>query len=278
MSHFSVAVITKGEPTYEQIDSMLAPYSENISVAPYISETKEQYLEQKRKSLEDYKNGTYAEYIKCPAAYEAKCSNEAHIEYLKNFMNVYNSTDEELLTERDANYLHEGDKDLSVDEPYLDKNGNLISTYNPKSKWDWWTIGGRWQGLLNLTNDDEEYYNSARIKNVNFNENPDIETLKEQYKDEYEKLITEGDFYRAEYYQKRYPTIEDYIFSITSFSTYAVLNEDGWHEKGEMYYFGITGASEKDKLNWEKNFFSTFIKKCKESKDDYWITIVDCHI
>ena len=37
--------------------------------------------------------------------------------------------------------------------PYLkdgvvDKDGNIISTYNPDSKWDWYEIGGRWSGML----------------------------------------------------------------------------------------------------------------------------------
>ncbi len=26
--------------------------------------------------------------------------------------------------------------------------GKYMTTYNPKSKWDWWVIGGRWQGML----------------------------------------------------------------------------------------------------------------------------------
>lgn len=32
----------------------------------------------------------------------------------------------------------------------LDDQGNVLSTYNPKSKWDWWEIGGRWDGFLTL--------------------------------------------------------------------------------------------------------------------------------
>jgi len=34
------------------------------------------------------------------------------------------------------------------DRMYLDKDGRAytMTTYNPKSKWDWWQIGGRWTG------------------------------------------------------------------------------------------------------------------------------------
>lgn len=30
----------------------------------------------------------------------------------------------------------------------VDEDGNEWSTYNPKSKWDWYEVGGRWGGLL----------------------------------------------------------------------------------------------------------------------------------
>ena len=30
------------------------------------------------------------------------------------------------------------------DEDMIKQNGDLLSTYNPNSKWDWYTIGGRW--------------------------------------------------------------------------------------------------------------------------------------
>lgn len=40
------------------------------------------------------------------------------------------------------------------DEKYfVDEKGLYqMSTYNPQSKWDWWVIGGRWDGFYTLTN------------------------------------------------------------------------------------------------------------------------------
>lgn len=36
-------------------------------------------------------------------------------------------------------------------------SGTYPSTYNPKSKWDWWCIGGRWDGLITgLTTESED--------------------------------------------------------------------------------------------------------------------------
>ena len=38
----------------------------------------------------------------------------------------------------------------------LDEDENLLSSYNPDSKWDWYSIGGRWDGFLVLKERDEE--------------------------------------------------------------------------------------------------------------------------
>lgn len=37
----------------------------------------------------------------------------------------------------------------------IDEDGNLLSTYNPNSKWDWYTEGGRFSGSLITKNGRE---------------------------------------------------------------------------------------------------------------------------
>ena len=64
MSHFAVAVFT--EPNGKTVDELLAPYDENIEMEPYIKYTKEEAIAAVRKEIEDYKNATYAEFIKDP--------------------------------------------------------------------------------------------------------------------------------------------------------------------------------------------------------------------
>lgn len=49
MSHFTVAVITD---SIEKLESMLAPYDENLEVAPYIDETKEELIQKGRERKE----------------------------------------------------------------------------------------------------------------------------------------------------------------------------------------------------------------------------------
>lgn len=137
MSHFAVYVFTKENG--RSVDELLAPYNENIVYAPYVEYTKQQAIEKVRKDIEDYKNGLYAEYLADPAAYKEKCSNAKHIDYLENeFPKKLNWTDDE---------CYEYQKEWFEDD-MIDEDGNLLSTYNPNSKWDWYEIGGRWNGEL----------------------------------------------------------------------------------------------------------------------------------
>ena len=50
-------------------------------------------------------------------------------------------------------------KELYEYDDMVDEDGNLLSNYNPDSKWDWYAIGGRWNNILitkdgNGTNED----------------------------------------------------------------------------------------------------------------------------
>ena len=275
MSHYSVLVVTKGKPEYGDIERILAPYDENLSVAPYIGETAEQYLKNKRKNLEEYKNkGPYAEYLKDPVAYESKYGhNPHHLEYVKNFMTTYNMSDEELLRVRYEEYAHEPNED---EEPYIDKDGNYITTYNPKSKWDWWVIGGRFSGSLVTKTGDE--VNCGQVKDIDFGQDIDYEHYKQDKElvREYNHLITEGDFYKPEYYKETYPSIEHYIKAIKQYSSFAFVNEEGeWFEKGEMGWFGMSSDTAEDRINWVDNYYENLIKKLDEN---WYVTVVDCHI
>lgn len=120
MSHFTVLVIGN------DIEEALAPFSEHIE-------------------MPRYQSGLVSD------------------EEKERFMNLYRTYDETRtyaqLTEEEA----EVNKTLSFDELYdkygedwndnnWSKNADGVwaeySTYNPKSKWDWYQIGGRWAGFL----------------------------------------------------------------------------------------------------------------------------------
>ena len=102
MSHYAVAVFHRKDQT---VDELLAPYSENLKVDPYVSMSRQEAIEYARKHIKGY---------------EGKTDEECW-----QFM---------------ADDAGEG---------MTDADGNILSTYNPRSKWDWWYEGGRWGGMLN---------------------------------------------------------------------------------------------------------------------------------
>ena len=156
MSHFSVAVFHRED---QDVEDLLAPYDENIVVAPYIKYTREQAIAKTRRDIEEYKNGLYARYLADPEGYAKDCSNEAHLEYLREgFPKKMNWTDEECY--QDVAYYY--------DDEDKDEEGNLYSTYNPNSKWDWYVVGGRWSNFLTTKSGekvDEDYVSELDFPN-----------------------------------------------------------------------------------------------------------------
>lgn len=96
-------------------------------------------IEKARKQIEDYRDGTYARYLKDPEEYRLNClDNRQHFEYVSTeFPLKLQWTDEEI-------YQNEVLK-WEQPEDIRESDGAVHTTYNPDSKWDWWTIGGRWE-------------------------------------------------------------------------------------------------------------------------------------
>lgn len=137
MSHFITLVFTKENG--RTVEELLAPYDENIVYAPYVLYTREQAIAKIRKEIEDYKNGPYTEYVSSPKKYEESHPNAEHINYLKNkFPKKLEWTDDECYE----------DMKWRFNKSMIEPNGDLLSIYNPNSKWDWYTIGGRWNNYL----------------------------------------------------------------------------------------------------------------------------------
>jgi hypothetical protein len=137
MSHFVISVIV---PQGTTLEAVMAPFDENLEVPVYVKQTKAQAIEDERASIAAYKASTYDEFVAGPQAYQAKySSNPAHIAYLRyEFPKRLTWTDDELYAE--AIRFTESDE--------LDAEGGILSTYNPETIWDWYTIGGRWTGAF----------------------------------------------------------------------------------------------------------------------------------
>ena len=264
MSHFAVAVFTDGK---KSIEELLAPYSENLEVAPYIYLTKQQMID---KALERKKDYT-----------ERREKGEDIFDWMLEYINA--NTDEEL-------YRCEYDADDSYDE-----NGNQLSTYNPNSKWDWWSVGGRYNGLLKATKGEHGEgglftpnrrvvgkYDIAKVADIDFSPNQKAYDKAIRWWE----VVVEGsplkdnedkkdffNYYKVEYLKKKYKNKETYATCQSVFSTFAVVLPNGkWYERGKMGWWACVSNEEDE---WDLKYRERFI----DTANPEWIlTIVDCHI
>ncbi len=295
MSHFAVILIGN------DIEEQLAKYDENLEMPRYVEYTKEELIANERESIEEYKNDTYAEYLSDPIKYAENTTNENHLKYLKEeFPKKLTMTDEEIY-------------ELAIkwyDPEDIGENGEVYSTRNPNSKWDWYEVGGRWAGTIAVKDgveidmpnfswgwdaDSREKViaegtktDSAYVRDIDFSK---MHRTEEDYKEalRYWELIVEGvkpknkgeeeqikfTWYKPEYYIERYKNKETFAKCRSSFSMWAVVKDGEWYEKGKMGFWAMSDETHDEAVDWEMNFFDRFLKDLPE---DTLITVVDCHI
>jgi len=180
---------------------------------------------------------------------------------------------------------------------------------NPKAKWDWWEIGGRWMGSLLIKSGKEgatgnpgvfgngipntpkgyRWVDACKISDISWEKMAEIakyELLKNEAEDgDLWDILTNPNidqekrmkytFYKPEWFVERYGNKENYIKSQVAFSTYAVITPDGeWNAPGDMGWFGCSSESHEDQNKFADNYFDSFIKP----NQDKYIAIIDCHI
>ena len=133
-----------------------------------------------------------------------------------------------------------------------------FSTYNPKSKWDWYEIGGRWKNCL--MRKDGHQVNNAFLGELNF----------EPYKDEDYETFEKTDFWGNKYR----PLKESVPYRLNEKNAPFCLIVDGqWIERGEMGWWGIT-SNEKPEIDWNEQVKEILSKL----PADAMVTAVDFHI
>ncbi len=191
----------------------------------------------------------------------------------------------------------EGGIDIENDTPKMFH----WSTYNPQSKWDWYQIGGRWQGTLRLhvgkmglqgdlgvPNRDAEVVNFdiAFLKDVDFagmSKRDKDSAVESYYKavDRLLKAIKYGeniDQVISELYWTagiEDESLEEYVARFGQFSTHAVLDANGWHEWGKSGYWGTVHSITEPEGSWSTKYAERYLSN---PTDKTVIAIVDCHI
>lgn len=286
MSHFSLAVITK-EDNYGLVMDMMNPFDENRIMKPYVSYTKEGAIADEKDNLQKrIKN--VSEGLEKLRAKEEKDDNL--IERIESLEKQLASDQEKLKTYIDEDYYEE--KRQWWEDDMVAENGDLLSTYNPDSKYDYYVVGGRWENNLKIKEDrlseypDNHmgYVDSAKVSDVDFFY---VDPVSAVNSGKFWDIKVEGaplkegekepfSLYNKDYYLERYKTRDNFIKTVNSFRTYAILTPDSkWHEPGQMGYFGMNDASVEDEVSFDKNYFN--ILDLEKYKDCY-ITVIDCHI
>lgn len=230
-----------------------------------------------------------------------------HDEALKALRNEYGYEEEEI----DDVLLESFVKEYSS---YSLKDGDVYTTYNPNSKWDWYTIGGRFSGKLELTEEgrinavseiEKKYHIDIDLKSLHedsdYLRHVDTAPLKyvkwftplsdeeKEKKRRWWEINIEGDepkdgeekdkyfFWNPDWFRRRYKDADTYIKTEEMTAFFAVVTLDGeWHEPSKMGWFACTDGEPEDELQWNLDFYDNFIKPNLDS--DLICTVVDCHI
>lgn len=230
MSHFRVAVFQT--PTSPDVEMLMSPYDENIEVAPYIDMTCDEALARGREITAKAK-----ERMDAGVGDKWDAKRAAHAD----------DPDDELL-------------DWLADwyEQNRDGDGNFLTTYNPRSKWD--------------------YY--SEIDTYTFDEwlRSGTDMTEEELRREWKVRSTRGDgFYSKEYYTKTYGDEDTFVKTCQLPDGWAVVTPDGkWHEPGKVGWWGMDSSTPDSHRDWVEHFHERFV----EPYDPKATTVVmmDCHI
>lgn len=180
-------------------ESNLDPYDEGLEVEPYVAYTKEE-------AIDEVKHRHAADYEWAIKTLENKSTPERQRKHAES------------IVEKGLFISYEDAWKVAQKWGYeIDEDGNLLSRYNPDSKWDWYSIGGRWSGFL-CTKERDDEGNPIRVNQAQFK---DIDW--------------------------------DYMIE-NNIIPFNYVTEDGeWREKGEMGWWGMT-TNEMEQDDWSGNF------------------------
>lgn len=201
-------------------ESNLDQYDESLEVEPYVAYTKEEAIDEvKQRYASDY---------------------EWAVKALENTSTIEQQRKQaESIIERGLFISYEDAWKVVQEWGYeIDEEENLLSRYNPDSRWDWYSVGGRWHPYLYLKELDD---NGDRIK------------------------VDQATFGEIDW---------DYMID-NDVTPFCFVTEDGeWVEKGEMGWWGMV-SNETPSDSW-KETFKRYINSIEDT--DCLVTAIDFHI
>jgi len=258
MSHFAVLVTNTDKVS---LDEQLAPFDENTNVPEY-----RRYLDEDDiKSMREY--------------------------YSKKNPDTDYSTLESLVPRLDDWCGGEG----GVDEKGL----YYLSQYNPDSKWDWYAVGGRWAGFFkgkpgaegkfegqayyideaekkaDKALKDSGHFDVIKVKDIDWEamKQEQIKARGEYWDKQQEEPVEKRWAWRNNRDELLLMSRSQYANDISAISTFGVLHDGTWYERGSMGWWAIV-SDEKPEEEWDAEW-----QKLVDSLDpESEVTLVDCHI
>jgi len=184
------------------------------------------------------------------------------------------------IDQKDVDYAKERAAEKGVDlftfmAEYYDAKVGLdvegyyyMSTYNPKSKWDWYVVGGRWNSYI--SGNEEEMLDQAATNAKEALMKAQGKSESEIYWDKY-VYVKNPAFDLAKSFDK-YANNSNYVHSLPEYiKPYGIITPDGeWHSKGRMGWFGMSSNEDEE---WGKKMLDLF-----SQYSNHVVVGVDLHI
>lgn len=276
MSHFTVLVAAKDQ---RQLKKLLDPYDENKEVEPYQDDCTciGQFARREASEAAAKLCGPFDAFRE---SFKAS-SDQSQAAWEKHIV-PYTQAEQAAL-----------DKHPMKDKPAPDceechGTGKYMRTYNPQSKWDWWVIGGRWEGLLTLKNGKTA--NQAPAGKVDWAamlQKRRDDATKDWYSyhflmDQLKRKVIDEHTYRMEVFNivemedvkaAEELKLADYVDKHSKQGlTFAFINQDGkWIEEANMGWWAIT-------TNPNESYGEQWWVFVNSLPDDLNVYVLDCHI
>jgi len=286
MSHFvclallDVPVNSSRSKIENELDNVFAPFSENIEVAPYKEECWCVGFAAKRhaRNIAPIEFGKTIDELRKEYWAIEEDNRPEWEDFVKELQDITDRLEKE----------HEMYNKPDPECEDCNGTGQRTTTYNPKSQWDWYEIGGRWTGMYS----DYDPYKDPANQEVCWLCNgsgirEDWATVNEDgtktFKDKWAEKCNgcngcSGTGQRVKF------SLEDFEGDILPASAvlnmyeekgppFAILTPEGdWIERGKMLMFGMA-VDMKDKDEWHEG-----AKEAIDKFSNCTAVVVDCHI
>lgn len=162
-------------------------------------------------------------------------------------------------------------------------SGKTTTTYNPKSQWDWWTVGGRWNGMLlgeeySIVGDEKSYQACSMCRGTGRRSDRLGRETREKHpgyscnvcRGSGKEMIFPANLPEPPGGGNWRPVRE---IPESAQIPYAVLTPDGeWHQKGKMMMFGMS----RDDMPAED--WAARVRSIYGDYQDHLAVVVDCHV